>query len=313
MQILIIGAGVIGSIIAARLAASGHQVSVLEKGARLEQLTDSVITIRDGITRQVITAPVNVISDFNILPNYYDYVLVPVQASQIGDILSKMADNQGINNVVIMVNSLQPAQAYTILKQKMLLGFPGMGGGFEGKEVVYRLANPYLQKTSLGEINGTVTPRVRTLVKAFAKAGMPAASETNMIAWQQTHISWVIPLAAALYSAGINNYELARNPELIKQTILATREVMQAIELTGTPITPGKFKWIKRLPIKLQIPFWQKALTDPSIEYLAVRHCRAAVGEIRMLADELADFVGQAGAKADHFRDLRLSIPFTNK
>lgn len=308
MQILIIGAGVIGSIIAARLAISGNQVTVLEIGQRLEQLASQTISIQDGITGQTITAPIRVAPHFNV-NDTFDYILAPVQAHHLGDLLPALAANTGSPNIVIMANSLQPVAAYDQLGPKMLLGFPGMGGGFAGQQVVYRLANPRLQKTSFGELNGVLTPRVKTLVQLFNQAGIPAAAEANMLAWQQTHVSWIVPLAAALYGADIDNFKLASQPELVRKTILAIRETLNVLEVRQIPITPNKFKWLKYLPIGLQVPLWQKALSDPAIEYLAVRHCQAAPQEIQLLAAELTALVDQAGVNAPCYRELLQYLP----
>ena len=49
MRILIYGAGVIGSIFAGRLAASGEDITVLARGKRLEQLKQNgVVLVKPG-------------------------------------------------------------------------------------------------------------------------------------------------------------------------------------------------------------------------------------------------------------------------
>ncbi|WP_395045975.1 ketopantoate reductase family protein [Flavobacterium sp.] len=73
-NILIFGAGVIGSVYAGKLALAGHQVSVLERNKRLKELEDNGLLLsKNG--DEIIKAHVTIIS--KLKPNdIYDYIFV---------------------------------------------------------------------------------------------------------------------------------------------------------------------------------------------------------------------------------------------
>jgi nucleoside-diphosphate-sugar epimerase len=50
MRILVVGAGVIGSVYAARLLEAGHTVTVCARGRRLRELWDGGLILRDAET-----------------------------------------------------------------------------------------------------------------------------------------------------------------------------------------------------------------------------------------------------------------------
>ncbi|MBN1533106.1 MAG: hypothetical protein JXA20_10625, partial [Spirochaetes bacterium] len=172
---------------------------------------------------------------------------------------------------------------------------PGMGGGKKGPEVTYVLSNPLLQKTTFGEADGAITPRLRKTAALFRRAGFPVALERNMEAWQKTHLAWVVPLALGIYLAGCDNYALAKRPDLVRLVIGAVRESFAALRRLGVPVTPGRFRVTEVLPLPLLAALMGRALDDRRIEIIAALHCRNAPGEIRHLTDGLLAAVRRAG------------------
>lgn len=61
MNILIYGAGVLGSLYAARLKESGHNVSILARGQRLDDLRKHGIVIEDPIAGKSMVTYVEVV------------------------------------------------------------------------------------------------------------------------------------------------------------------------------------------------------------------------------------------------------------
>ena len=85
MRILIYGAGVIGSIFAGKLAASGEDITVLARGKRLEQLKQSgVVLVKPGEKAEIM--PVKAIK--HLAPDdLYDYIIIAMQRTQVDSIL----------------------------------------------------------------------------------------------------------------------------------------------------------------------------------------------------------------------------------
>jgi 2-dehydropantoate 2-reductase len=97
-RILVIGAGVNGSVCAAGLCLAGIDVTVLARGKCYEELQDEGIVIEDPFKnkRSVTKVPVINRLDSNDL---YDYVLVVVRKSQVADLLPVLAQNRSPNIV----------------------------------------------------------------------------------------------------------------------------------------------------------------------------------------------------------------------
>jgi 2-dehydropantoate 2-reductase len=273
MKILILGAGVIGSILAVKLSIAGENVTVLDKEPRISEIRAYGILLENGVTGEKTSAWVKTVEA--LAPNdYYDLAVVPVRVDHLPAILPVLADNLVIPNILMMVNNLQGSGqiVQSLGLERVLLGFPGMGGGNRGSVILYDIAKPLVQPCTFGELDGRLTPRLIEIVTMFKKAGFPVAIEKNIDAWQKTHVCWVSPLADAIYMAGGDNYRLAERPDIVRLMIQAIREAFAVLKEMGVPITPSKFKFIEWVPIPLQIKGWQKVLAGKDLEMLATLH-----------------------------------------
>ena len=61
MRVLVIGAGVIGTVYGAQLAAAGHPVSVLRHGRRTDEVARLGLVARDVVDHTSQTAPVELV------------------------------------------------------------------------------------------------------------------------------------------------------------------------------------------------------------------------------------------------------------
>ena len=102
-RMLVIGAGVNGSICAVGLSTAGFDVTVLARGKRYEEIRDGGIVIEDPFknTRSQTNVPV---IDRLDPEDSYDYVLVVIRKNQVPDLLPVLALNRS-PNVVFMVNN----------------------------------------------------------------------------------------------------------------------------------------------------------------------------------------------------------------
>jgi 2-dehydropantoate 2-reductase len=110
VRILVIGAGVNGSVCAASLYKAGINVTVLVRGQRYEELRNNGIIIENSLTheRNITNVPViNTLEPDDI----YDYILVIIRQDQIAALLPVLAKNQS-SNIIFMVNNLSGADAY---------------------------------------------------------------------------------------------------------------------------------------------------------------------------------------------------------
>lgn len=295
LRIMFYGAGVIGSLFAAKLAAAGHQVTVLARGRRLQELEEFGIVLRELKSGRLTATRTRLVQA--LAPDdAYDLIVVPVQRTHLAEILPVLAANKGTPDVLIMVNNPSGYEDLTrTLGQRALVGFPGAGGGRDGHVIQYVLAPSFIQPSTFGEIDGRVTPRLIRLVKALRAAGIPAVISRRMDAWQKTHVAWVSPLANALYMAGGSNYELAKRPEAVRLLIRAVREGFQVLKALGVPITPARLRFWGALPAPVLALILRRVFDTGFAEYIMARHANTARDEMQALAGEFKALADMAG------------------
>jgi 2-dehydropantoate 2-reductase len=137
MRILIYGAGVIGSIFAGKLAASGHDITMLARGRRAEELREHMLSLSVPGAGRTDTVWVNVTE--RLAPDdLYDYIIVAMQRTQVDEILPILAENHS-KNIVFVVNTAggYDRWAQAVGSDRPMLGFPSVGGERIDGEVVY--------------------------------------------------------------------------------------------------------------------------------------------------------------------------------
>lgn len=134
-RLLVIGAGVNGSICAAGLYQAGFDVTLLARGKRYEEIVGQGIVIEDPFknTRSETKVPViNVLEPEDI----YEYILVIIRKNQIPDLLPTLSQNCS-PNLVFMVNNPSGPEIFTqaLGKERVLLGFVFGAGKREGSVI----------------------------------------------------------------------------------------------------------------------------------------------------------------------------------
>ncbi len=184
-----------------------------------------------------------------------------------------------------------------------------MGGRYKRYTVTYAIASRLLQPTTLGEIDGSITPRLRRVAAAFRDAGFPVAVERNMEAWQKTHVCWILPLAAALYMAGTSPASLAGGSDILRLMLRSIRECFAALHALGVPVTPSKLRVFEWMPERLMLKILGFGMTMTDMDILAALHVRNAPGEMRLLADTLLSLVRASGASAVALEEILAHVP----
>lgn len=285
MRILIIGAGVLGSVYAARLLESGQQVTLMARGARLEELRKNGLVLEDAATGRRMVWRIRTIEKLDP-DSHYDLAIVLVRRNQVGELMPILAANRQIPNFLFMFNNISgPGELINAVgKRRVLLGFPGAGGQRVGPAVRYQILPALLQPTTLGEVDGRITPRLLRIAALFRTSGFPVAISRNMDAWLKTHAAIVSPIANAIYAAGGNNYRLARTRDGLALLLRAIREGFQVLDALGVPITPGYLNLIKWLPEPVLIWILQLVFGKRWVELVMTRHALAARDEMLQLA-----------------------------
>lgn len=306
MKILVYGAGVLGSLYAARLRSSGHHLALLARGRRLADLQRYGLALENTTTGRKTFGLMNVVERLDP-EDAYDLALVSVRRTQLAGVLPALAANRHIPSILFMIcNAAGPEEMIaTVGRGRVLLGYAGAGGIRSGPLICYTQVPSTLQKTVLGEVDGSVTPRLREIRKVFRKAGFPTALSSNIDAWLKTHVAWVSPVALAIYREDGDIRQLAGRSGTVRLMVRAMREGFRALRAQGIPVT-GPL-WVRlqaRLPEALLVPLWQRALRTEMARVSLAAHVAAAREEMVRVAEDFRSLVAESGIVTPALADL---------
>lgn len=303
---MIYGAGVIGSIFAGKLAASGEDVTILARGGRLEELKQNgVVLAAHGKKVEQIAVKVieNLTSD-----DLYDYIIVVMKRTQVDSVLPILAQN-GSKSIIFVVNTAAGYDkwAKAIGNERLMIGFPSAGGERVGGEVIYFIGKGIMrafQTTTFGEYSGKKTERVRRLINAFTRAGIPSVFCDDMDAWQKTHVAMVTSIANALYGYDCDNYRLSGSYDTVCLMMRGIKEGMAVLNKLGIKTKPAKL-WYMKLPIWMTSLVFKIVMGTKLAEIAFAKHCKASRPEMLLLQAEFDSLITQSQLKTPAIDVLR--------
>jgi 2-dehydropantoate 2-reductase len=304
-RMLVIGAGVNGSVCAAALHNAGIDVTVLVRGKRYEELRNEGIVIEDPFKHKRSVTKVPVINRLG--PNdLYDYVLVVVRKNQVADLLRVLAQNRS-PNVVFMTNNLSgPEELSRILgKDRVMMGFVFGAGKRDGGVIraISGIGGGWIY-SPFGEIDGRITPRLTRLIGIFRQAGLSAKASTDIANYLATHAALVAPVAALIIQHGCDTYALGRSTADLRLLVDALRETLAVLRATGIKIIPLLVNVVRIIPRFVLVAFLRILFSTKFAEVGAGWHCSQAPDEMRQLAMELQALVDRAGLPVPAIREL---------
>lgn len=277
MDILVYGAGVVGSVYAARLQEAGNNVSLLARGQRAASLRTHGIQLEDVARGRRTTTRVSVVEELAPIDKY-DVVLVTVRFDHLHSVLPILANNHQIPTILFLLNNPAGMRQFEQLDpQRVVPGFPAVGGAREGDVVRYMA--PRQVPMMLGEADGRVTPRLRQLEAIFKQAGFSVKLSPDMQAWLQTHAIMDMGIISSVMLAG-GSAQLARSRRNVMTLVQSMREGLLALRALGTPPTPFSL-----ILLFLWLPRWFTVV----VFQLILRSRIAVLGIDAHLADDLEE------------------------
>ena len=308
MKILVYGAGVIGTLYAARLQEGGHRVTVVARGQRLADIRRYGLALEDIVGHGRSTT--KVYTTERLGPNdQYDMALIAVRRDQVASVVPELTANHRIPTLIFMLNN--PAGPSDLVKalgrNRVLLGFPGAGGTRDGHAVHYAMIAQ--QPTTLGELDGQRTARLRKLAEAFRECGFPTKISRDMDAWLKAHAFFVTAVSGAIYMAGGDCHCLSEDKATVALMAKRVREGYSAVRALGLSVAPFAlrvlFTW---LPPPFAIYYWRRFFASKMADYVFGRHARAASREMRELANDCRTLLEKSGVEAPALRQLYRAI-----
>jgi 2-dehydropantoate 2-reductase len=288
-KILIIGAGVIGSIFAVKLYEAGCYVALFARSKRLEELTEKGLLYE--IDGKVKKANVRIISKLDNNERF-DFIFLTVRYNQIEAALNQLRNNVN-SNIVTMVNNLNGYDKFEeiIGKGRIIPGFPGAGGSIENGILRYMLTPTIIQKTTIGETIGTRTTRIITLQNILKSAEIPTAISRNMDLWQKSHLALVTALANGIYFDGGDNYTTAENKEALTVISKQLKNNFGKIKAVGIKIEPFKLNIIRICPVSILNFVISRIFRTKFAEVCIASHAKNAKEEMKLLDSDFREFL----------------------
>ena len=298
MKTLIFGAGPIGSLYGARLHQAGHDVTLLDRGERLEDLRNHGVVLEDVISGRREAHRVPVVDELGE-DDDYDLIIVAMRKNQAVKILGTLAANRRAHTVLFLMNNpAGPDELVDVLgADRVMMGFPTSGGFFEGHRVRY--VDPRRSPIPVGEVDGRVTERTRQV--AALLESMPDKSvqiRTDMDAWLVTHLT-ALMANLGVYAAGLDGQRFADTRDAVVLSVRAQREALAAQRGAGIPIRPVCFRALAWIPEPAVVALLRRVATTDLYETGIVGHARAARDEIAYLLDEFRQRVTSGGVATE--------------
>lgn len=307
MKILIYGAGVLGSYAAYELNRAGHEVTILARGKRYEELKEKGLVIRHWLQRRTTVDKINIVKE--LLPeDQYDATFIVMQSLQVEAVLSTISENVGCPLFVFVGNEGKAKEISDKIKNtakgdpRILFGFFSIGGRRQdGKIISVHTKHPDFD---IGDLEGKsdYTPIIE---KIFKETSFKVKYHMNMEDFLKTHIAFIMPLAYLAYMSNCNLRKVAGNKSALNATIDAIIEGFEVLIKLGYKIDPeSNMKLVENhrkaayygLKLCALTPIGKLAITD---------HCKSAYNEMEYLDKVLFELIKKSNLPTPNINKLR--------
>ena len=303
MRILIVGAGVIGTVYGAHLAAAGHAISVLSHPPRTCDIAARGLTARDVLTGNRVEAATVVVPD--AAAGHYDLVLAAVRADQLASACAELTGLQGEPAVLFFGNNPGGLAAIPgTVPGAVRLGFPGIGGVLRDETADY--ARIRQQPTAL---QATGDPRLAELERVLRQRGFTVQRVTDMDGWLAYHAAFVACVTAGLYRCGSDPARLAADRHALTLMCDAMTEAFRALRDAGVTGLPRNLATLHSPALKpVAVRYWARTMRSPAGELFFAAHARHAEPEMRALAAQVTARLRSSPATS-RLSELLLAAP----
>jgi 2-dehydropantoate 2-reductase len=251
MKVCVVGAGAIGGLLAVKLATSGNDVSVLARGSQLEAILAHGLRLiaEDGSACTVQLAASQSMAELGV----QDVVVLCVKAHQLGAVAPELHHLLGPGTCIVSTQNGLPWWYFQKLADSPYAGQtlhsvdPGgaIAEHIDVERVIACIAYPAAEvvepgvirhvegrRLSLGELDGSHSPRLRQLSAAFIAAGFRAPmsrdirSEIWLKLWGNCSFN---PISALTHATLADICEFPASRELVAN-------MMQEAQVIGTKV-----------------------------------------------------------------------------
>lgn len=312
MKILIYGAGVLGSYMAHIFCVSGHDVTILARGARSESINSNGLKIRHHLQKKITIDNVNVVEE--LFPDAkYDITFVVMQYTQVKDVLPHIAASNGCENFVFVGNNPDAIETQVYISEhssnekQVFFGFLSVGGRRENGEIISIHAKVVTDFVwgSLSMLNESAR---KVMEQVFANTDVKVIYEADINSYLISHLAFVLPLAFACYAYNGKLKEAFNDKAMRYKTIRAIDEGFQIVEKSGLQALPKSQVDLVRNK-KKRTSLGLKLVGNTAIGALAISdHTMGAKGEMKELAQSFRDFRNKINLKTPNWEILEKEL-----
>ena len=305
MKILIYGAGIVGCTYGWQLSKSGHDVSVLVRKEKKQQIVENGIAIHcsdfRGVQKEVIQTVFrpNVIDELSS-ENDFEYILVSTNNLHLKEVLQVLGKSAGKAHILFFQNIWTDdfdEIANYLSTEQYFFGFPFMlGGGRDDKCIYSAISGLKYSHTPLGELNGEITPRLQKIATAFEGADLKPVISSQIKVWLITHSAIAAGLSAGIVVAG-GGKAFATNSKLVKETIKAIREGFEVCAKAGIDPKTEKANKLYYLPLFICVPVAKKVYANEALTIMFDGHTRHSPSEIKKMLEDIIEYGEGVGVK----------------
>lgn len=306
MKILIIGAGVIGTVYGFQLSAAGNTVVHYIRKEKADQIKDKGIQINcldereKKENRKSISYRPEVITELNSNGSF-DLIIVSAGCQQLIPIL-ELLHGKIADATVLILQNIRPKELSQIPeylgKDSYILGFPFVAGGEKKENVINcSIYNKSIFHTMLGEPSGNKTQRLCHIYELMKQIEMKPKITNQIQNYLKVHYVWAAVNAAAVIKAG-NYRDFVEKSCYLKDSYLTMREIWNIYKKEGIRadrMSPTRYYYF---PLFLVVPISQKIYDNKLTERVMIGHVSRCKEEIRTMYYDLME---ELHSKGEHF------------
>lgn len=298
---LIFGAGVLGSVYAAKFQQAGADVTILARGKRFEDIKKHGVVLELFESGEPAATPVKVVDQMP-QDEYFDVCVVAIQRTHIKDALPVLKTNKKIPAFLFMHNTVRGFDPLieALGQERVIIGHANLGGERVGHTVHYMTS----QNMTLGELDGQESERIKQIAADFQKAGFGVEFNQNMDAWKKYHMALGVPMTNAMYMADGCNYRLAKDKVALKKFVHGLREGFEVLKTLGYPIEPKAMRMLAFMPNFLLRLLFKFVFGMKIMDIGGARHANNAREEMSLLSKEFLALADEAGIETPTLRTL---------
>jgi len=241
--------------------------------------------------------------------------VVPMRKSSRLAVCPILAENKHLKNILFLGNDVSGFHQYFeyLPREKVLLGFPGAGGGYDGQDLVFvdtEKPNGKKGPIFMGELDGKVRERTKQIKEFFKSADQPIHLENDIDGWLKYHFAFIGPIAGLIFKCNLDFQAVAADKEGIKKYVLACREAGNVLKRVGyTKRQPFIFNIFYWLPLFLAPTVFKRQFSSRHAEVGMGLHAKAIGSELHELMEEFAELKKKAGIKTPNLDELLAYVP----